>query len=104
MGSATSILVSNNFITALSFDAGILRLTFVTYVFLSNEGKGNLFMVSYDDRRPSPTPLLFRVHIWPWSCQQFFFCVYLRYTDVELLCAVIRADCMKLFGVEHSQV
>jgi len=33
----------------------------------------------------------------------FFPCVYLSYADVELLCDITRADCLKTSGVDPSQ-
>jgi len=101
MGSAASILVSNNFIAALAFVAPLCWYftSNLCYLFVFNEGKRNLFMVSYDDRPPPPPP-----PVWPWFFQQFFSCVYLSNADVELLYDITRADCMKISGVDPSQV
>ena len=56
MGSAASILVSNNFIAALAFVAPLCWYftSNLCYLFVFNEGKRNLFMVSYDGRPPPP--------------------------------------------------
>ena len=98
MGSATSILVSNNFIAALAFVAPLCWYftSNVCYLFVFNEGKGNLFMVSYDDRPPAS----------PYGrglVSSFFFCVYLCNSDVERLYGITRADCLKISGVDPSQ-